>query len=47
MNYHGETVVAIPGATKASQSVTNGQSMSISLSKNELVTIAELSENFI
>jgi aryl-alcohol dehydrogenase-like predicted oxidoreductase len=47
VNYQGETVVAIPGATKASQSQLNGQTMSISLSTEELKSIADLSEEFI
>jgi aryl-alcohol dehydrogenase-like predicted oxidoreductase len=47
VNYQGETVVAIPGATKASQSQLNGQTMSISLSTEELKSIADLSEEFV
>jgi aryl-alcohol dehydrogenase-like predicted oxidoreductase len=47
VNYQGETVVAIPGATKASQSQSNGQSISINLSTEELTSIADLSEQFI
>ncbi|UCG04233.1 MAG: aldo/keto reductase [Candidatus Heimdallarchaeota archaeon] len=47
VNYHGETVVAIPGATKASQSQINGQAMSINLSTGELSSIDELSQEFI
>ena len=47
VNYQGETVVAIPGATKASQSQLNGQTMSINLSTEELTSIADLSEEFI
>jgi aryl-alcohol dehydrogenase-like predicted oxidoreductase len=47
INYQGETVVAIPGATKASQSQLNGQTMSINLSTEELTSIADLSEEFI
>ncbi|MHA2295933.1 MAG: aldo/keto reductase [Candidatus Hodarchaeales archaeon] len=46
VNYQGEKVVAIPGATKASQSQLNGQTMSINLSTEELTSIAELSEEF-
>jgi aryl-alcohol dehydrogenase-like predicted oxidoreductase len=47
VNYQGETVVAIPGATKAFQSQLNGQTMSVKLSTEELTSIAELSEEFI
>ncbi|GAH33017.1 unnamed protein product, partial [marine sediment metagenome] len=47
VNYHGDTVVAIPGATKASQAESNGKAMSINLSKNELDEIEENSRIFI
>ncbi|MCK4844378.1 MAG: aldo/keto reductase, partial [Candidatus Heimdallarchaeota archaeon] len=47
VNYHGETVVAIPGATKASQAESNGKAISIQLSKNELNEIEEESRAFL
>jgi aryl-alcohol dehydrogenase-like predicted oxidoreductase len=47
VNYQGEFVVAIPGATKASQSKLNGQTMSLNLSTEELTSIADFSEEFI
>jgi len=47
VNYHGDTVVAIPGATKASQAESNGKAMSIKLTQNELNEIEEQSRTFI
>jgi len=47
INYHGETVVAIPGATRASQAESNGMAMSLHLSQSELNSIADISEQFI
>ena len=47
VKYHNETVVVIPGASKASQAEQNGQTMNFNLSQNELNSIAELSEQFI
>ncbi len=47
VTYHNETVVAIPGASKASHAEQNGQSMTLKLSQNELNLIADLSEQFI
>ncbi|MHA2247052.1 MAG: aldo/keto reductase [Candidatus Hodarchaeales archaeon] len=47
VTYHGETVVAIPGASRASQAEQNGKSMALKLSQNELSSIADLSEQFI
>ncbi|MBY9001518.1 MAG: aldo/keto reductase [Candidatus Heimdallarchaeota archaeon] len=47
VNYHGDTVVAIPGATKASQAESNGKAMSINLTKTELNEIEEKSSMFI
>jgi len=47
VNYHGKTVVAIPGATKASQAESNGKAMSIKLTKNELKEIEEKSRLFL
>ena len=46
VTYHGETVVAIPGASNSSQAEQNGQAMSLKLSQNELSAIADLSEPF-
>jgi len=47
VNYHGETVVAIPGATRASQAESNGMAMSLNLSQSDLNSIADESEQFI
>jgi aryl-alcohol dehydrogenase-like predicted oxidoreductase len=47
VTYHGDTVVAIPGATKASHPEENGQAMTIKLSQNELNSIDDLSEQFL
>ncbi|MHA1593033.1 MAG: aldo/keto reductase [Candidatus Heimdallarchaeaceae archaeon] len=47
VNYHGDTVVAIPGATKASQAESNGKAMSIKLTQNELNEIEEQSRIFV
>jgi aryl-alcohol dehydrogenase-like predicted oxidoreductase len=47
VNYHGETVVAIPGASSASQVKTNGETTSLNLSQSDLDAIANMSEQFI
>ena len=47
VNYHDETVVAIPGATRASQAESNGMAMSLNLSQSDLNSIADVSEQFI
>jgi len=47
INYHGDTVVAIPGATKPKQVEQNSQVMSFSLSKTELDDLEELSRDFL
>jgi aryl-alcohol dehydrogenase-like predicted oxidoreductase len=47
VNYHGEVVVAIPGATRASQVESNGMVMSLNLSQSDLNSIADVSEQFI
>lgn len=46
MQHHNGTVVVIPGASKASQAEQNGLAMNLSLSRSELNSIAELSEQF-
>ncbi|MHA1990641.1 MAG: aldo/keto reductase [Candidatus Hodarchaeales archaeon] len=46
VNYHGETVVAIPGASKVKHAIENGQAMNINLSQEELNSIADNSEHF-
>lgn len=46
-NFHGETVVAIPGASKVSHVEQNVGSMKISLSKEEMNTLDEMSQEFI
>jgi aryl-alcohol dehydrogenase-like predicted oxidoreductase len=47
VNYHGEIVVAIPGATRASQAESNGMVNSLKLSQSDLNSIADVSEQFI
>ncbi|MHA1483504.1 MAG: aldo/keto reductase [Candidatus Heimdallarchaeaceae archaeon] len=47
VTYHGDTVVTIPGATKAYQAKESAGAMSFNLSKNELEEIAEVSEKFL
>ena len=47
VNYHNETVVAIPGATKPLHAEQNAQTLTLKLTQNELNSIAELSEQFI
>jgi aryl-alcohol dehydrogenase-like predicted oxidoreductase len=47
INYHGETVVAIPGATTASQVASNGRVISLQLSQSDLNSLADVSEQFI
>ena len=42
-NYHGNTVIAIPGASKTYQAEQNAGSMSISLSSEQMETISTLS----
>ena len=42
-NYHGDTVIAIPGASKAYQAEQNAGSMRISLSSEQMETISTLS----
>ena len=45
-NAHDETVIAIPGASSVSQAVSNAESMKIKLSKDELTSIDELTQDF-
>lgn len=47
INYHGETVVAIPGASKPTQALSNAKSMDITLSKEKLDRIDELTQEFL
>ncbi|MHA1984588.1 MAG: aldo/keto reductase [Candidatus Hodarchaeales archaeon] len=47
VNYHGETVVAIPGASKVKHAIENGQAMNVNLSQEELTSLAEFSEEFL
>ena len=46
-NYFGETVVAIPGASKTYQAISNAQSMTIHLTKEMLNTLDELTQDFL
>ena len=43
VNYHGETIVSIPGATKTYQAEDNANAMRISLTKEQMETISTLS----
>ena len=45
-SFHGETVVVIPGATRASQAEANAASMGFSLSKDELDHLDRVSRPF-
>ena len=47
VNFSGETVVAIPGATKTSQALSNAKSMNVVLSKEQLNTLDELTQDFL
>ena len=42
-NYHGDTVIAIPGASKTYQAEQNAGAMRISLSSEQMETISTLS----
>jgi aryl-alcohol dehydrogenase-like predicted oxidoreductase len=46
VNYYGETVVAIPGATKVSQAEQNVTANELKLSEREMSRIDELSQKF-
>lgn len=45
-SFHGETVVVIPGATRATQAAANAASMGIALSKDELDHLDRVSRPF-
>jgi len=47
VNFHGETVVAIPGASKVEQAEGNASAMDFKLSSDEMAHIDELSRQFI
>jgi len=47
VTYHGNTVITIPGATKAYQAKESAGAMTFNLSKTELEEIAEVSERFL
>ncbi len=47
VNYHGDTVITIPGATKAYQAKEAAGAMTFELSKAELDEIADISERFL
>ncbi|TFH09257.1 MAG: aldo/keto reductase [Candidatus Thorarchaeota archaeon] len=42
-NFHGDTIIAIPGASKAYQAEQNAGSMKLSLSSEQMKTISDLS----
>ena len=44
VRFHGETIVAIPGATKAAQAEQSAGSMAVQLTEKELARIDELSQ---
>jgi aryl-alcohol dehydrogenase-like predicted oxidoreductase len=46
VNYHGESVVTIPGATKTKHAVESAGAMSLKLAKDDLSRIDELSNMF-
>lgn len=46
MNFHGDTVVVIPGATSAGQARDNAASMNFRLSDEDLAYLDEVSANF-
>jgi diketogulonate reductase-like aldo/keto reductase len=45
INYHGETVIAIPGATKPYQAKQNAGAIRISLTSEQMEAIATLSHD--
>lgn len=47
INFHGETVVAIPGSTKPKQAEQNGQVMNFKLTKTKLNDLEGLSRDFL
>jgi diketogulonate reductase-like aldo/keto reductase len=46
VNFHGDTVVTIPGATKVSHARQSAGAMDFTLSQSELERIDELSRQF-
>lgn len=46
VNYHGDMVVAIPGATKAEQASSNAQAMTFALTNGELGEIEQAARKF-
>ena len=46
VNFYGETVVAIPGATKVSHAEQNVMAMELRLSESEMERLDELSRKF-
>jgi aryl-alcohol dehydrogenase-like predicted oxidoreductase len=47
INYHGETVVAIPGATKESHAFENAGTMKFKLSQEDMAVLDESSKGFL
>jgi aryl-alcohol dehydrogenase-like predicted oxidoreductase len=47
VNFNGEIVVAIPGASKVYQAEQNAGAMKISLSEEEMARLDELSRDFL
>ena len=47
VNFHGLTVVAIPGATRQEQATQNAAAMNLDLSRPELDEIDKLSRDFL
>ena len=47
VNFHGDTVVAIPGASKVRHAQENAGAMTFSLSPEEMAQIDRLSRQFI
>jgi diketogulonate reductase-like aldo/keto reductase len=45
INFHGNTIVAIPGSTKTIQAEQNARAIDLKLSSEEMETIHELSLN--
>jgi len=46
IHYHGETVVAIPGATKESHALENTGALKFRLSQEDMVLLHEISKDF-
>jgi aryl-alcohol dehydrogenase-like predicted oxidoreductase len=47
INQHGDTVLAIPGASKVSQAISNANAMKITLSKEQMNSIDILTQDFL